>query len=1549
MPTAEEIRPRLRAILVDALSLDDMDVPDDRPFVELATSSLALVDAFRRISEAFRVRPSLRRIFEEHGTLERLAGYIAELAPSAPLLGAAEGPRPGPVTPEPGAELVAPLTAAQEQIRFLTDLRPEAAPAWHETVVVELGGAIDIEALRAALQALSDRHEGMRARLSPDGRALRVAARARIDLPVHDLSASPAAERGAHAGAWLREAMPLSPGEALWRIDLARLEPGTHLLRLTAHGLVADRPALLRMMEELGALYAAERTREDPRLPAPGSLVAHQREELARADDPGRGALVDFWRARLDRLPLVDLPADHERPKVKRYTGDRLVVPLDVAAVQRSRGDEGKIGAFFHMLAVVAAWCARLSGRDDLVIGAFARPLADTSALFASLGNALPLRLSVDPRAPFAELRRQARACFLDAVDHAALPFASLVQALNPERDQSRSAVFTIAVDRDVWPALRFGELSARVITGPCRHARYDLHFTLVEGPGLTHLQCDYATELFEAATLRRLMGHLRRLFEATIAEPALRVGALPLLAPDERTRIVDAWNQTGLEVPEDDSLLTLIRARAVERPGADAVVEGERRMSYGELIASSNRVANRLRALGVAAEARVAVFMERSIEAVVAMLGVLAAGGAYVPLDPEYPASRIAYTLEDSGAVAVLTDAALAASLPAHGRAVIPLSAGLPELAGVSDGDPGVPVHGDALAYLVYTSGSTGKPKGTAVEHRSAVNLVHWARTAFDDEELAAVLATTSFCFDLSVFEIFVPLSWGGCIVLGKTLLHLPALPARDRVTLINTVPSALSELLRMAELPASARVVNLAGEPLRRELTDRIHGRPGRVRRVLNLYGPSETTTYSTVATIAPGDPREPGIGRPIANTRIYVLDEQGEPVPPGVVGDLCIGGRGVARGYLGKPELTERSFVADPFVRGGRMYRTGDVARYLPDGALELLGRRDDQVKVRGFRVELGEIEVCLSRHPALREVAVMAREHADEGRRIVAWVVKNPEVLAVHAPDLRAYVREHLPAHMVPLCFVELPALPRLPNGKIDRVGLPEPDMARESRVATAYAPPSTELERSLAAIWARQLGVERVGVNDDFFELGGHSLLLAPIMLECSRRLGVRVSLGEFFEVPTVARLAARLLEISGAEIHRTLLRERILRTGPQVDAHFDALRRDAALDPALDGAGREGEIAREAREIFITGVTGFVGAHVFHELIRRSDARFHCLCRCADPAEGRRRIAAVMQQHGLWDEAMHARFEVVPGDLGRPRLGLDPATYERLSRGCDAVMHLAAFVNFIYPYRALRQINVGGVHEVIRLCFDGRLKPLHYMSTAAVWPMGAKHRFREDDDIDQGIRLNLGYDESKWVAEHLVIEARRRGLLATIYRPGEVSGHSVTGRCVLDHFMFAIMKGSIQMRLFPDVKCMMDMAPVDYVAASFAALSQLPASRGKTYHLNNPSPCRPDEILRIAHDYGYPFDLAPMQDWVATLLARDDLSENALYPFTAVLEEFEEENLQFPVYDTTNARAALAGTGVACPPVAAPLLDRYLDWFVEVGYLHPPERPRAAR
>ena len=1534
---ANTIRVRLYEIFAETLSIDPREIDGQRPFFEMATSSLALVTALQRVSEEFAVRPSLRRVFEEFGTLDRLAGYMAELAASA-----SPAARPAAAHAEPSTTVRLDLTSAQQELVFLSDLRPQGAPAWHETVAIELDGTLRLDALHAAAAALTRCHDALRARVSDDRAALAFDAdRARLQPRVVDLAATTDEERVTRAIAWLSEPAPLVLQEALFRLDVARFPtfPDRHLLRLTAHGLIADRASMIRLAEDLAALYVTACAGDAGELaPAPASFAAHQKAELALAADPRRDEWMAFWRSTLASAPIVDLPGDLPRPTIKQYGGDRVVLPLAAETVHRARQDRGALGAFLHVVAAVAAWTARLTAQDDLVLGVFSQPLAD--AVVANRTNPLPLRLTAGDATTFAEVKRAASTAFFDAVDHGALPFAEIVRTVKLDRDQGRSPLFTIAIDREVWPALAFGpRLAGRIVTAPARHARYDLAVTLVEGPDFVHLRCDYSTEVFSRSTIRRYLGYLRKVIDAGAAEPATAIGALPLLTPDDRTRIVDEWNRTGAPFPDDEPLFARLDRIAAASPDRIAVVDDDRRFSYGELVAAANRVAARLISIGVAPGSRVAVLMARSFETVAAMLGVLKAGAAYVPLDPAYPAARLRYILADSQAQALVCDGDAPSDTGFTG-AVLRLSRGLAELAQEPAAAPARRVSGSSLAYVIYTSGSTGQPKGVAVEHRSVVNLLTWSRAFYSDEELAGVLASVSFSFDPSVFDLFAPLSWGGAVILVNNLLELPSLPARDRVTLISSVPSTLRQLLEIAELPRSVRAVNVGGEPMTADLVDRLHA-TGHVQRVLNVYGPTEATVCTTVATLEPSAGRPPAIGRPIANARVYILDRGGMPVPPGVPGELCIGGRGLARGYLGDAAAGDRAFVADPFVADGRMYRTGDLARYREDGTIEFLGRRDQQVKVRGYRIELGEVEACLLAHPAVRDAVVLAAGAANE-RRLVAWVVLDAEAAASIA-QIRAHLSAQLPVHMVPSALIEVAALPRLPNGKVDRPALPEPDAGRDGRVATPFVEPATDLERALAVIWQGQLHLERVGRDDNFFELGGHSLLIAPIMSEIAQRFEVRMTLAEFFDAPTIARLADRITTLARERVPSMSRRRRLPRTGPEVDAHFAALRADAVLDPRLDLGGRtvRGGVPSH---IFLTGATGFLGTYTLSELLRRSRAHISCLTRCTTPEDGRRRIVAAMQRHDVWDPAFEERFTVVPGELAPARFGIADREYARLAEECDAVMHVAAQVNFIYPYRALKPANVDGAHHAIRLSFDGTPKPLHYVSTAAVWPMGANFLFREHDDLNHGVRLNIGYDDSKWVAELLVQQARERGLPSTIYRPGEIAGHSVTGRCALEHFMWAIVKGSLQLGMFPEMKSKLDLGPIDYVAAAIAALALDPAALGGIYHLTNPHPGEPDEIFRVVRDYGYEFTIHNTDEWIDTLLARPDLTENALYPFVAILEEFGEENFQLPSCDSTHARAALRRTDVTCPPVGEALIRRYLDYLLGIGFLPQPAR-----
>ena len=658
-------------------------------------------------------------------------------------------------------------------------------------------------------------------------------------------------------------------------------------------------------------------------------------------------------------------------------------------------------------------------------------------------------------------------------------------------------------------------------------------------------LKIEFDEARFTHDTVKRMLGHIQTILESLPDNLDKCVSEIPILTAPERYQLLSEWNTTQIDYPRNKCIHELFEEQVKRTPDTVALVFGNQRLTYMELNQRANQLAHYLSTLGVEPDVLVGIFMERSIEMVVGLLGILKAGGAYVPLDPMYPKERIAFIFEETRVNAVLTQKNMTAFLPNYeGHAVCVddsnLRAEIQKLPSHNHRTTEHQPHSSNLAYVIFTSGSTGRPKGVAIEHHSTVSFIHWAREVFTPEELDGVLASTSICFDLSVFEFFVTLSWGGKVILVENVIQLPSVAASNEVTLINTVPSAIAELLRLNAVPPSVQVLNLAGEPLPQSVVNQLYQLPT-IQKVYDLYGPSETTTYSSF-TLRQRDGIET-IGRPIANTQIYLLDAHRQLVPIGVPGELYIGGEGLARGYLHRPEATAERFIPDPFssTSSARLYKTSDLARYLPDGNIEFLGRLDHQVKIRGFRIELGEIEAVLKEHESADQAMVLAREDVPGNKRLVAYIIlKQEQENTINV--LRDYLKKRLPEYMVPSSFVMLEKFPLLPNGKVNRNALPAPENTRPELEET-YVAPRTPIEQALTAIWADVLGVERVGINDNFFELGGHSLLAVRLFMRIRKWTGIDLPLATLFKTPTVRALAELLdtscatASVSGGTIH----------------------------------------------------------------------------------------------------------------------------------------------------------------------------------------------------------------------------------------------------------------------------------------------------------------------------------------------------------------------------------------------------------------------------
>ncbi|RKH40633.1 non-ribosomal peptide synthetase, partial [Corallococcus sp. AB050B] len=767
---------------------------------------------------------------------------------------------------------------------------------------------------------------------------------------------------------------------------------------------------------------------------------------------------------------------------------------------------------------------SRYSAQDDVSVGTpiAGRTQAETEGLIGFFVNTLVLRAQMNPRATFRELLTQVRGTTFAAFEHQHLPFEKLVEAVQPARDLSRSPLFQAMFVLQNTPneALRLPGLSFQALPLEAHFAKFDLSLGLREGRDGFVGTMEYATDLFDAATVQRMAGHFGVLLEAIAKKPDTRLGDLPLLTDPERQQLLIEWNPPASQVAQVPSIAAMVEAQVHRTPDALAVITPERQLTYRELDAKANQLAHRLRGLGVGPEVRVGLCVERTEDLVIGALGILKAGGAYVPLDPSYPRERLGWLLEDAQGPALVAHSHLLSALPETSATPVCLDSD-EELATQPVTKPAVAIHPGHLAYLIYTSGSTGRPKGVAISHGNAVSFLHWALETFTPGELKGTLAATSLNFDLSVFELFAPLSSGGAVVVAKNALHLAELPTASHVTLVNTVPSAMAQLLRLNAVPPSVRVINLAGEALPETLARQVYAVPS-VQKLFNLYGPSEDTTYSTASLV--GRDEVPLIGRPLPATRAYVLDASLQPVPVGVAGELYLAGEGQARGYLLRPELTAERFVPEPYgPPGGRMYRTGDRVRYRKDGRLEYLGRIDFQVKVRGFRIELGEVEAALRRAPGLKDAVVVAKGEAAD-KRLVAYVTPKAEA-SLEMEALKAHLRQGLPEYMVPAAVVVLDALPLNSNGKVDRKALPEPgNLARSSD----FIAPRNDTEAQLAALFAEVLRVERVGIRDDFFALGGHSLLATQVVSRVRAAFAVELPLRALFEAPTVEGLAPKL-------------------------------------------------------------------------------------------------------------------------------------------------------------------------------------------------------------------------------------------------------------------------------------------------------------------------------------------------------------------------------------------------------------------------------------
>jgi len=1059
---------------------------------------------------------------------------------------------------------VFPASFAQQRLWFFDQLVPNNC-LYNVPTLLRLTGVLDCAALEQSFNEIVHRHEVLRTTFAMvEGQLVQlIVPQLSVPLPLVDLQDRDLAQQSVLVQELvlqeIRQPFNLAQGPLL-RLKLLRLEADHHVLILNLHHIVFDEWSVGVLIHEVGTLYAALRQgRPSPLPPLPIQYADFAQWQRQWLQGEVLRTQLSYWQQQLNDLATLDLPSDYPRPLRPSHTGaiQRLELPEKLVAGLERLSQEAGTTLFMTLLAAWQTLLFRYTGQADIAVGSpiANRNRSELEGLIGFFTNSLVLRSDLSGNPTFRELLHRVRETTLAAYAHQDLPFEKLVEELHPERDPSRHPLFQVVfalqnapMEHLTLPGLTLSSLDLEVTT-----TRFDLELYLWESgenfrslwgsgwqqPAGLRGVVVYSTDLFDRTFIVRLLTHFQTLLTAAVAAPDTRLSNLPLLSAAEEAQLLQEWNQTQRPYPREQCIHQLFEAQVQQQPGAIALRFGDQQFTYEELNRGSNQLAHYLRRRGVGPESLVGVCLEPSVTMVAALLGILKAGGAYLPLDPACPSERLRWMLADAGASILLSQQPGLEPLGALPIPVVSLDQDWPAIARESEENPDPQTSAANLAYVIYTSGSTGTPKGVAVPQRAVTRLV--CNTDYVQlQPTDAVAQAANLAFDAATFEIWGALLNGAQLVgiPRELLLAPPAFAAQLRqqgITVLFLTTALLNQLVQdVPDAFSGLRYLLFGGEVVDPRTVARVqqHGGP---QHLLHVYGPTENTTFTTGYPVkSQAETTTIPIGRAIANTQLYLLDANLQPVPIGVTGEVYLGGEGLARGYLQRPALTAERFIPHPFSRelGARLYKTGDLARYRADGNLEFLGRLDDQVKLRGFRIELGEIEAVMSQHPAVQDVRVMLREDgttatAAENRRLVAYLV--PQVNhRLTAQELRSFLKPKLPDYMLPAAFVVLERLPLTPNGKVDRRALPPPDWLPAEQAPQAPQAPRTSLEEALSEIWAEVLGRQPVGIEDNFFELGGHSLLATQLISRIRDRYGVEVPLRQFFEMPTIIGLATYL-------------------------------------------------------------------------------------------------------------------------------------------------------------------------------------------------------------------------------------------------------------------------------------------------------------------------------------------------------------------------------------------------------------------------------------
>lgn len=1450
-----------------------------------------------------------------------------------------------------------PLSFAQQRLCFFNQLEPDSC-AYNIPTAVRLIGNLNITALSRSINEIIRRHETLRTKFRiENGEAVQVINEAsEFQLSVINLQVLAETEQQNEVIklATFEAQKPFNLEKSLLRVTLLQLGTAEHVILFTMHHIVSDGWSTGILIKELTALYQAFSNNVPcilPELPIQyADFAVWQRQWL---QGEVLQTQLNYWKQKLGgTLPVLDLPTDRPRRAIQTDRGAIASLKLSESLSQalKTLSQQQGVTLFMTLLAAFKLLLYRYTQQTDIIVGTpiANRNRSEIEGLIGFFVNTLVLRTDLAGHPSFRELLGRVREVTLGAYTHQDLPFEQLVEELQPERDLSHNSLFQVMFILQNAPTetLQLPGLTISPLAVESQTANFDLTLSMVETEQGLSGWFEYNTDLFDASTISRMIGHFQTLLTGIVANPDQRLSELPILTATEKHQL-EEWNAKYLDVPQQ-CIHTLFEVQVAQTPDAVAIAYLDEYLTYAQLNERTNQLAHYLQALGVKPEVVVGICIERSIDLIVAVLAILKAGGAYLPLDPAYPQARRAFMLADAQVSILLTQPHLLTSSD-HNQVICLDKTTWEQIACEAKENPKSTVIPDNLAYVIYTSGSTGKSKGVMVAHRSLVNAYYAWEEAYQLRKVNCHLQMASFSFDVFAGDLVRALCSGGKLVLcprdfllePQKLYHLML---QQQVDCAEFVPGVLRNLIEYLEQSQQhldwMQLLICGSDSWYINEYEKFQKFCNPKTRLINSFGLTEATidsSYFEVDTIDLSVEQLVPIGKPFANTQIYLLDNALQPVPVGVTGEIYISGSALARGYLHQPDLTAQKFIPHVFSKNpsDRLYKTGDIGRYLPNANIELLGRIDNQIKIRGFRIELGEIEAALRQYPGVREAVVIVREDTPNQPNLVAYIVTSTfQKFNLQTSELRKFLQTRLPNYMVPSAFIELKKLPLTPNGKIDRRALPVPTI---QELKAGFTPPRNAIEQTLANIWQEILNIEKIGIYNNFFELGGHSLLTTRLMLQIRSVFQVDLPLRVLFESPTIASL--------GESIDNTL-NSKFVNLSNGSDINLIDLNAEAILDDKIFPEGDVPELTSQPECILLTGATGFLGAFLLYELLQQTQADIYCLIRASTIEEGKNKLQKSLEAKLIWHETYSSRIIPVIGDLSQPLLGLSEEKFQEMATKLDAIYHNGAWVHHIYPYSVLKSANVFGTQEVLRLACKTKSKPLHYVSTSSVFSvagMSEKSIIREDANLNDYALPDNGYVQTKWVSEKLINIAQKRGLPAYIYRVGRVSGHSQTGVFNSNDFVCRLIIGCVHLGSVPDVDIMEDILPIDYVSQAIIYLSKQQKYKNKNFHLVNSQFLHTDMLLKVINSLGYQIQQVSYNEWYKKIIDTVGSSpEHHLYPLMPFFSARESGTNSEPValqFDCKNTMTGLADTSIVCPAIDENLLNIYISYMMCTGFL----------